>query len=477
MHKAYDTILESEVSADLAARTDCFEQYRYECACCGEEVYISAANSERMVPYFRHRNGNNEVECENYLGGYRGISSDSRSRISNRERVDFYFEKQKKIFSIGLRFSENEINDYQQQGAFINLWLATSDRPIISLPINKKNFTPENSTLIPINKFSLSYCLSNNLNGLKRQYNLFNFGNIPTFFKIQTSDIDFKAKLVRGKMLFTNVPYFVVFHNEYSMPRDVYFLEEIEVTESFQFETMGRRFMGKVLTIKEKTLRVDALLISWSYQLEDAETLTLLWPPASHNGDVSIIHSNYAFFYTSFDLQAHGNINVSFNDIYKVDNSITRVLIKPKTKVFKKNAEMVIDKIEYRLTDFEKLTMSEKIAKALVVPSVGSFFVFNRSGVKLLVAGQTISLTRNSEIRQYKYGYPVTRIRPFQKEALSGELLLHDILAHYKHFEALDKDSFLSCKLSTLASHYIAKCKASGLINSVAKQFIEEGKL
>ena len=93
MRKAYDTILQSEVSAALAAKSGGFEPYRYECACCGEEVYIAAAYSTSMVPHFRHRSGNNNVECENYMGQYGAISIDSHSRKSNRERVEFYFER------------------------------------------------------------------------------------------------------------------------------------------------------------------------------------------------------------------------------------------------------------------------------------------------------------------------------------------------------------------------------------------------
>lgn len=58
MRKAYDTILQSEVSADLAAKSGGFEPYRYECACCGEEVYVAAAYSTSIVPHFRHRSGN-----------------------------------------------------------------------------------------------------------------------------------------------------------------------------------------------------------------------------------------------------------------------------------------------------------------------------------------------------------------------------------------------------------------------------------
>ena len=62
MRKAYDTFLLSEVSAELAAKSGGLEPYRYECAHCGEEVRLAALSSISMVPHFRHRSGNNDVE-------------------------------------------------------------------------------------------------------------------------------------------------------------------------------------------------------------------------------------------------------------------------------------------------------------------------------------------------------------------------------------------------------------------------------
>ena len=136
-------MLQSEVSADLAAKSGGFEPYRYECACCGEEVYIAAAYSTSMVPHFRHRSGNNDVECENYLGQYGAISIDSHSRKSNRERVEFYFEKSKKIFSLGLRFSDDEINAYEQHKVVFELRTSAAEQAFFTLLINNMNFAPD----------------------------------------------------------------------------------------------------------------------------------------------------------------------------------------------------------------------------------------------------------------------------------------------------------------------------------------------
>ena len=182
MRKAYDTILQSEVSAVLAAQNGGFERYRYECACCGEEVYLAASNSTKMVPHFRHRIGNNDVECENYLGQYGAISIDSRSRKSNRERVEFYFENSNKKFCLGLRFSADEIQSYEQQNVDFEFRTNTSALPFYTLPINQIHFTPDIPTPISLNNFSFSYYLSNTLNDKKQPYGFLNCENMPTFF-------------------------------------------------------------------------------------------------------------------------------------------------------------------------------------------------------------------------------------------------------------------------------------------------------
>jgi len=477
MRKAYDTILQSEVSADLAAQSGGFEPYRYECACCGEEVYVAAPFSTRMVAHFRHRSGNNDVECENYLGQYGTISTDSRSRKNNRERVEFYYENSSKIFSLGLRFSESEIQSYEQQNVDFEIRTKDSDTPFRVLSINGINFTPDISTLIPLNIFSFSYYLSNTLNDAKRKYDFVKMGNTPTFFKLQGNDNDFKAKLVRSAVLFTNTQYFVALQSQYSTPRRIQFPSGINVAQTFRFETMNRKFLGIVLSITNKTVSIENLLRSWGYRLEASETLTLLWPPAPVINDVSVITSDNAYVFASFELQAHGNINVHSEDIFKVNHGISRVLVKPKTKIFRKNTEIVIDKVEPPIDDYSVITLSKSTAKSFTVPNDGAYFLFNRLGVSPLKNGQVVFLTPESSIVQYKCNYPIGYIYPCRQKKWAGEDLLEDILAHYKRMEVFDPTLFSSLALSKVASQYIEKCSISGLINSVAKQFILEGQL
>lgn len=477
MHKAYDTILQSEVSAVLAARNGGFEPYRYECACCGEEVYVAAAQSTRMVAHFRHRSGNNDVECENYLGQYGVINIDSRSRRSKRERVEFYFDNRNKNFRLGLRFNSNEIKSYEQRNVDFEIRTMDSEVPLYTLPINSINFAPDVLTLISLTSFSYNYYLSNTLNGIKRKHGFLKSGNTPTFFKVQGNDNDFKAKLVRSDVLFTNVLYFVVFRIQYPPPQGILQSNEIVLSDRFRFETMGSKFLGMTLSILRKTARIDTLLKSWGYQLENSETLTLLWPPAPIIDDTSLVTLDNAFLFTSFELQAHGNINVHSEDIFKVNHRISRIFVKPKTKVCKKNVEIAIDKVEQANGAYNDLALHMSYSDCFRVPDDSSYFLFNRSGVIPLKSGQVVFLTPESMIKRYENNYLTNVICPCRQKKWTDGKLLNDILMHYKRMEELDLNLFASLELSDTSSQYINKCKASGAINSFVKQLIIEGLL
>jgi len=473
MRKAYDTVLQCEVSADLFAEIGGFEPYRYECACCGEEVRIAAAESSSMVTHFRHRSGNNDIECENYLGQYGLVSINSGSRKSDRERAEFYFESTSKTFSLGLRFSEKEIFDYEQRNVNFELRTAVAENAFQALRINSTNFYPDMATMIPLNKFSLSYYLSNTHSGANRKYDFFKPQNAPAFFKVQGTDTDFRAKLVRSNVLYTNTEYFVVLQSRYFE----YQFDAFNIDTTFSFDTMGRRFAGIRLSIQTRTTQIDSLISSWGYRLEASESLSLLWPPASLVEDTSIIAFDYAFFYSTFQLQAHGNINVHADAITKLSSGLSKVSILAKTKVFKKNAEIAIDKGEQQLPLFDKLDVLKLTANNYIVPNDCLCFAFGHDGVSPLSQGQSVLLTPQSRVRHYRFGYLTKEISNRQQEVLNGPALLNDMLAHYKRDEHFEKSYYASLALNETASEYIRACEVSGRINSAAKSFITEGRL
>ena len=155
MLMAYDTILQSEVTAELAAQNSGFEPYRYECICCGEEVFIAAPYSTKVTAHFRHRSGNNYVECEKYLGKYRETNTDSNFKKSNREKVEFYYDNVSKTFCLAIKFDEDKIQDYEQKSVDLKLKTENSDIPFHTLKINNLNFSPAIVSTNPLVNFLL----------------------------------------------------------------------------------------------------------------------------------------------------------------------------------------------------------------------------------------------------------------------------------------------------------------------------------
>ena len=478
MRKAYDTFLLSEVSADLAAQAGSFDPYRYECAHCGEEVRLAAVGSSSMVPHFRHRSGNSDVECEYYLGQYGAFSTDGRSRKSKNERAEFYFDSSTKMFYLGLRFSEDEISAYEQRSTIFELRVASQAQPVYSLRISGKNFTSNIQRLIPLEKFSYGYFLSNTLNGVKRKYDVFNKAEnyAATFFKMQVGDSGYRAKLVRSSVLYTNIPYFIAFQgsSQYWWLTEVRLPSEIKVESIFKFETMGRKFLGKVLTITAKTAQIDSLLSSWGYQLESAEMLTLLWPPAIILEDIALINTDAAYLYSTFELQAHGNINVHSEDIKRIADGLSKVAVTPRIKVYKKNAELMLENCERESDNFIDIPVMRIVGKVYSVLDENTY-LFNRSGVSQLSKGMTVLMTPENQLRHYTGGYLDGIVALPEPATPTRESVLQDALMHYKRTETFNWVDYESLDLSQTAFQYIEECEKSGLINSAVKHFIEEG--
>lgn len=480
MLKAYDTILSDCVEAETAAKSGGFEPYRYQCACCWEEVHLCAADSNNQATHFRHRNGNNNVECENYLGNRNAIISNGLSRRNIRDKIEFYFLSSTKIFSIGIKFSADEISSYEQSGASFQVRNSYTAKPSISIPIRKSRFYPNASELIFISEFSWEYYASSSNDSIQRKYELFRKDGrgylYPSFFTIHSEgdDRNFKAKLIRSETLYTNTPYLIVF--TYS-DHNLNFQNDVEVDKVIRFRTMDRDFSGAVVVFRQKTARVEQQLEAWKYKLEANETLTLLWPPSILVNETMQVNTDYAYLYSTFELQAHGNINVHSDDIIRLKDGISKVLIKGRTKIYKKNTELVLEKCYETSYEYDTISVSHEISKNYVA-SNDSVYFFNRSGISSMSKGMSAFLTPNSEVRHYSFGYLDSVITVANgSAALTCDRLLQDILMHYKRKEVFNWADYESLELSKTAFQYIESCEKTGLINSAAKYYIEEGRI
>lgn len=480
MRKAYDTILSDYVDADTAAKSGGFEPYRYECACCWEEVHVCAADSQNQATHFRHRSGNNNVECENYLGNHSAIISNALSRRNARDKIEFYFSSTTKMFSIGVKFNAEEIAAYEQSVASFQVRNAFAAKPAISIPIRGSRFLPDISELIPLNEFSWGYYVSSTNDSKERKYEVFRKdgrGNLyPSFFKIQANgdDSSFQAKLVRTDTLYTNTTYLMVFTHQYYT---LSFKKDVRIGKEIRFRTMGRDFAGVIVTFINKTERVEQQLEALKYKLEANETLALLWPPSPQADDTMFIKTKYAYIFSSFEMQAHGNINIHSEEIVRLGGGVSKIAVNGRTKVYKKNAELLLAKQEDFASEYDVISIAQEISKKFVAPDNGTY-LFNRSGVSIMRKGMSASLTATSEVRHYSFGYLDRIITAASKLVLwDSERILQDIFMYYRREEAFDWSDFESLDLSSTAFQYIESCGKTRKINSAAKHFIKEGRI
>lgn len=480
MRKAYDTLLSDYVDADSAAQSGGFEPYRYECACCWEEVHLCAADSRNQATHFRHRSGNNNVECENYLGNHNAIISNALSRRNVQDKIEFYFSNTTKMFSIGVKFSAEEIAAYEQSGACFQVRNAFATKPTIFIPITGRRFLPDVSEFIPINEFSWEYYVSSSNDPKQRKYEVFRKDGrgylYPSIFKIQVDgdDNNFHAKLVRGGTLYTNTPYLIVFTHQYHVLSSQ---DGVKVEKVIKFTTMDRDFAGVVITFTNKTAEIEKQLEAWKYVLETNEVLSLLWPPSFKVDESMHISAKCVYILSSFEMQAHGNINVHSEDIVRLGDGISKVSIHGRTKVYKKNAELVLNKYEGTADEYDTLPVTQKILRNYIASDNGAY-LFNRYGVSQMSKGMSGSLTIGSEVRHYLFGYlDCIIIAPNNTKVLDDDRSLHDILIHYKRNEAFKWSDYESLDLSSVAFQYISSCEKTGRINSAAKHFIEEGRI
>ena len=158
MLTAFDTLLQTVVTAESAATNSDNEAFRYECLCCGEEVYLAAQGSIYKATHFRHRSGNNDKECELYLGQF-GTISLPNNRRNKQERVEFYYNNNTKCFVVSFNFTEEEISEFEKAGALLEIRDIRNAQPFFSKYINHSTFTDGIAEKFILDKFSCPTCI------------------------------------------------------------------------------------------------------------------------------------------------------------------------------------------------------------------------------------------------------------------------------------------------------------------------------
>lgn len=467
MDKAYDSILQTIVSAADADPTD---QFRYTCLCCKELVSVASPEQRVQVVHFRHHHGNNgTAECENYK------PQPGQSVVGlqpQRDNVAFYYDNAKKFFAISLSLNEEEIQQCGQGRVCFELRSSYADSPFYRCPIDFLHFSAGRPILIPISQYSWTYCCSFSADGKKRHYSLFKKGR-PTFFKVLgDADADFTAKQVSSGCLYTEITYFVVFVGDRVLPN---FPASIKIMEQIRFQTLGKHFVGFLLQFTGKDVDTDYYLNQMGYHLETAESLSVIWPPMPQIDERYISDSESIFVLSSFCLRAKGNTNAEEREIMSIGGGISRISRSGEIRIHYKNADTTVQMETASPIEFRPLCVEEDSKNRFTVPDGQGIYVLHQKGTHLLKSGQEATLSEGDSVALYWHTYILQRIH-FQADVfLSGTDLLDDILRNYKAHIPFSIAQFEGLELSPVAEEYLSVCEETGIINRAAAELIERG--
>lgn len=473
MEKAYDNILQTVVSAKNAALNSDNEAFRYECLCCGEEVFLAAQDSVYKATHFRHRSGNNDKDCELYLGQYGIVPFSPSANRKRQDRIEFYYQNAHKAFYMSFRFNDAEITAYEEDGSSIEVRTTRAGRPFFIQKISRTFFCDDVPEMYMIDTYSTQYFISNTTNNIKREYNLFS-DIAPTFFKVQGEGTDFTAKYIKSKSVYTNTKYFIAWPGQNTAQIRLSKTPGVQIEDLFQFKTMNNcTTWAMIATFTDKNPQLDSLIQSWGFDLNFSEELTLLWPPAYERDEVFHVSSNSIFIYSSFALQAAGNTNAPVGSIHAIDTNLTRVSVNDKLRVLKKNAEISVI-VANCLAEFDENEVETIYANRFIVPNEGIFYRYSLSGVERLAPGQIVFLTKTSSVIQYHGNYILKIILKPLDTDVSLSKKIRDAMSYYwvtipYKYEELEN-------FSEYVAEYLAKCNHEARINKAVKLLIEEEK-
>lgn len=477
MDKAFDVVFQSEVDAAIIAKTLYHtrgERFRYQCLCCGEEVYLAAADSTTKSPHFRHRRGNNETDCERYLGQQGALEHYLSIRKHSKKHIGFYFNIEQKIFEISLTFSSEEIEKFHADGNKLSLYAKYHADAFFTMPINKENLIPDVYNYYMLDEFANDYYVSYDNSDTKVKYpdvirrdfklNIYRINLTNSHYKRNTSDI-----------LYTNCRYLAVSENEDYITELVHLHCVENEDDIFSFITQGKQFFAVKFVINFVDYYLKLYFRNHDLSVECSEVMDILWPPVFLRDNVFVSNSEKLCISTSFEFIPHGNIDSNEMKVKNICENVFELSFDEKVSIVEKNVECRIVKEERELSNsnFEK---PERIyANTYTIPEVYDYFLFDKNGCTPLLAGTKIYLSDRDHILGYKNGHVKIIILAVEKKELDKEALIQGIIKYHPQEELFEPDDFMNILVDENVLSYIESCYRNGKINTVIKRYIKEG--
>lgn len=425
MDKAFDNILQIEVTADDAVNNMRFEPYRFQCLFCGEEVRIAAPFSKKVIPHFRHAWGNNGNECSAYFGnGY--VLSMKNNRILARENADIVYNNDKKIFEIRIRFTESQIDHYESLGAAIEIRARDKKEPFKSIKINHRNFVDDYPLALSLDHYSDYYIVS--IDNKDRLYEFISLDK-PTFFKVQGNSDFHTAKRVSSSeeetILFTDTRYIIVSFNPYDIERIASIKQDISY-ERFDIRVMdGVCFYAAEFAFYKITDEIIILLQSMKCRIERHDSICILWPPCSQKDGIYYSSSKQIIISSSYEIYPRCGNNLNNEQITKINDLTYKILSDDITRIIRKNNEMEI-RFDNTRVENQDVVCKIQYLDVFKVPEDGVFVCVDIDSMCTLLKGQRVHLIPKRKIVKFKNNVPIEIIYPSTQKQISDEQIAQE---------------------------------------------------
>lgn len=476
MDKAFDSILYCEIDAITLANNAVHKAsgyFRYQCLCCGEEVYLAAADSTTKAPHFRHRRGNNDKECERYLGQHGALEKSIFERKRNQEQVYFFFNNDRKTVEIGIAFNIDELEELKTQQALIKLKSKYYERTFLTVPVSDASFIPNTMKYFTINEYSQNYYLS--IAGKVCSFdNIIERKGKITFFRLRIQDK--RAKKVFSDFLYTGTMYIAICEEESCIAKLVSNINVECANGLFKFATMGKSFWGAEITINRSDYDLNLMLLEQNLHIETAETLSVLWPPVFLADSEYLCESDKIYVKSSFPLIQQDNTN-EFCNTDDLPIGITQINLEERAVIFEKNIELTLIKVEADYCEFTQYEVESICSSKWETIEDMDYYLFDQDGCRKLSVGQSVYLTEQDRIVGYRNGRVQKVVSNNKKSVLTAQQIIEDIQKYHPQSENYNSDDFSDSYASELVISYLEECHRNCRINTVVKKYIEEGLL
>lgn len=492
MDKAYDKRTKREVFAkDLTIRDK--DMYRFKCLACDEYLTLSAVGSKKQSPHFRHKNGNNDKDCDYYIKFYQINSGSGKYYLpdsENNKKSYIFFNSKKNNFEFGLFFYYDEIEELYNNNSIITIEQDSAKIynkvPITKVPLVRNSFTYFKMK----NPFKdLKIFIDDKLTNVVKKIENKNL----LFFQVKSNNL---SKLISNTdNLYLDTEYIAMSKKRKKIKKLINLVSNDGNLKINELETSGETFFWTNLKFEIKNSNIDVFLDSNGYDLRKSESIDIIWPPLYESNEELISMFDNLFLNSSFKLEKDKNTNASFEIIKSFKKEIYKLEITDPILIGKDNIDLKIFKDKY--DDQKDDTKTFKILQARSCKILESdsvfkesidnygnlllrdydYYLLNHSGIRKLYPGEIVRLKKNEKILGYEKRFKRIEILPILEKELSMEDKILDAIRFYPKLEAYTNNEFKDYSANEFLKEYLKVCQENGQINSVVKSYLEKGLL